>query len=165
MQLIKKYGPYVSIGLIILVLGFLFLPYVRGGYDNAYYANGYTAIFNIKESAIPSNITNKGGPSVLLIIAFVLMVLSLIGLPFHGKDPVIAFVIGIALCVSGLLFLLAHLILYINLHMSAISATFPLYLIGVLVSVSGVISLLAGIQNLKDDYTATINSRHSYIRK
>jgi len=165
MQLIKKYGPYVSIGLIVLVLGLLFLPYVRGGDANAYYANGYTAIFNIKDSALPSTITNKGGPSVLLIIAFVLMVLSLIGLPFHKKDSVIALLAGIALCISGLIFLLAHLVLYINLRMAAVNATFPLYLIAVLVSAAGAISLIVGIKNLKDDYLASINSHHSYIRK
>jgi len=39
MNLIKKYGPYISMGLIVMALGFLFLPYLRTGYNNTYYCH------------------------------------------------------------------------------------------------------------------------------
>ena len=165
MNLLKKYGPYVAISLIVMALGFLFLPYIRTGSNNMYYAIGYEAIFNIKESAIPSTVTNKGGPSVMLILAFVLMTLALIGLPFHRKDPVIAFLAGIALSVAGIIFFLGQVVLFINLRGSAINGTFGLYLVASLVALAAVITTILGIQNLKEDRRHNSNSGYSYIRK
>ena len=165
MNLIKKYGPYISMGLIVLALGFLFLPYLRTGYNNTYYAIGYEAIFNIKESSIPSTVSNKGGPSVMLILAFVLMVVSLGSLPFHRKDPVISFLAGIALSISGVIFFLGQVVMFINLRGSAISGTFGLYLVATLVTLAAAISLFVGITNLRAVNQKNIDNRYSYIRK
>jgi hypothetical protein len=165
MSLIKKYGPYLSIALVVLALGFLFLPYVRTGFNNEYFAIGYTAIFNIKESNIPSTVTSKGGPSGLLITAVVLMVIAAGGLPFFRKDVVIAFIAGIVLSVSGVVLFLAHVILFVNLRGAAINGTFGLYLVASLVTLAGVSSLLAGIQYLKDSRKIAADKGYSYIRK
>ncbi len=165
MSLLKKYGPYVSIGLIVMALGFLFLPYVRTGFNNEYFAIGYTAIFNIKDSGIPSTVTSKGGPSVLLIIAFVLMIIAGGGLLFYRKDIVIALVAGITISASGLIFFLGQLIIFINLRGAAISGTFGLYLVASLVSISGIVSLLAGLAYLKDNRQISAGKSYSYIRK
>ncbi|MDD3206925.1 MAG: hypothetical protein PHV19_00235 [Bacilli bacterium] len=165
MNFLKKYGPYLSIALIVLALGFLFLPYIRTGDNNIYYANGYMAIFNIKESGLPSTVTNKGGPSVMLIIAFVLSVLSLIALPFYKKDVVLTLMSGIALSASGVIFFLAHLILFVNLRGAIFVGTFGLYLVASLITLAGLISLLIGIQYLKEHNKNESNSRYSYIRK
>jgi hypothetical protein len=164
MNLIKKYGPYIAIGLLGLALGFLFLPYVRGGESNRYYAIGYEAIFNIKESRLPSNVTSGSGPSAMLIIAFVLVVLSLVALPFFKKDPTIAFMAGIATSLAGLIFFFGQLIMVLALN-GIIAGTFGLYLVATLVSCAGVISLLAGIQYLRDHKQNEANNRYSYINK
>lgn len=165
MNLIRKYGPYISMFLIVMALGFLFLPYLRTGLNNAYYAIGYEAIFNIKKSAIPSTVSNKGGPSAMLISAFVLMVISLVGLPFHRKDPVIAFLIGIALSVSAVIFFLGQVIMFVNLHGSAITGTFGLYLVASLVTLAAAISLFIGIENLRALKRQNSENRYSYIHK
>jgi len=165
MNLIKKYGPYIAMGLIVMGLGFLFLPYLRTGFNNEYFALGYEAIFNIKESNIPSTVSNKGGPSVMLILAFVLTVISLGGLPFHKKDPVIAFLIGILLSVSGIIFFLDQVIMFINLRGSAINGTFGLYLVATLITLAALISLFVGIDNLKSARRQNSENRYSYIRK
>ena len=165
MNLLKKYGPYLSIALIVMALAFLFLPYIRSGDGNVYYANGYMAIFNIKESGLPSTVTNKGGPSIMLIIAFILSSLSLIALPFYKKDVVLTLMSGIALSVSGLIFFLAHLILFVNLRGAIFVGTFGLYLVASLITLAGIISLLIGIQFLKEHNRNETNNRYSYIRK
>jgi len=165
MKLIKKYGPLLSIALIVLALGFLFLPYVRAGLDGSHYAIGYLAIFDIKNSGLTYTVTRDGGPSVMLIIAFVLMVVSLAALPFSKREKIIPFVFGIALLAAGVVFFFGHLILIVNLRSDSIAGTFGLYLVATLVMTSGLSSLLAGIQYLHDEQEALATSRYSYIRK
>ena len=165
MTLIRKYGPLISIGLIVLALGFLFLPYVRAGFENRYYAIGYHAIFNIKESGLTSTTTREGNPSAMLIIAFVLMACSLVALPFYKKDIILPFISGIALFVAGIIFFFAHLILIVNLGGAPISGTFGLYLVASLVTLSGAASFFCGLQGLKEAQNKAREEGFSYLRK
>ena len=72
MNFLKKNGPYLISGLVLIALLLLFLPYLRGGYENQYYASGFYTIFNIKKSGLKP-IASNGTPSALLIIAFIII--------------------------------------------------------------------------------------------
>ncbi|MDY0100757.1 MAG: hypothetical protein WCZ47_04880 [Bacilli bacterium] len=163
MNFLKKNGPYLISGLVLIALLLLFLPYLRGGYENQYYASGFYTIFNIKKSGLKP-IASNGTPSALLIIAFILSVLAMISLIFHKKDIIITLLAGIILLLSSLIFYFAHLIMKVNLGGAMFTATFVLYFIPSLLLVAGGSSLYLGILNLKEDRLSNSN-QYSYIRK
>lgn len=163
MNFLKKNAPYLLCGLVAIALLLLFLPYLRGGYEGQYYANGFYTIFNIKKSTLKP-IANSGTPSVLLIIAFILTIISMVGLIFHKKDLIIMLLVGIMLLIASIIFYFAHLIMKINLGGAMLTATFALYFIPSLLLIAGGVSLYLGILNLKKNRLDDTN-HYSYIRK
>lgn len=170
MQKNIKLFSFVGIGLVLLVVGLLFIPQFVTMWKFTY--NGYEVIFASTTRPMKDYITknaDEARASAALIIALIFMLFSVASLLFHQKSSLLSLFGGLFLAVSGILFLLTPMWLMIiyNAGRPITVKWLPYVLGGVMLAYGAFLTYLA-VMRLKDEknaLSAPKSHQYSYIKK